>query len=356
LKALVEGVEDAFLKIPQIRFGRSDKIFERLANQWTMRYGGAAMLIAVPCVLSLLLGERLGAEFYLMLLFAAVLLAGVLGGMGPGLLATVMAAIIGSEIPLRRLSLSELHVLLALGTLVSIGGALRAGLLNVHMRIEANRQLEQQILEVSEDERRRIGHDLHDHLGQHLTGISLLSEMVTQQLASGAKPDPAKIETITRLVSEAVGITRDIAKSLSPITLELEGLSSAIMELAETSSSLFGIRCVCDYDENDLGLDQTSSLHLFRVVQEAVNNSVRHGKAKNVRIGLTRSGSDVVLTIVDDGVGLSEKTTGNPGLGLRIMQHRARILNASLIAERASTEGGTVVTCTCPLDGKVLRS
>src|SRR5262249_41830377 len=153
----------------------------------------------------------LGAGIYLILLLLAVLVAGVLGGLGPGLLATGIAAIVGNQVPLQTLSINELHLLVAEGALVSIGGALRAGLLKAHMRYESRLKLEQQILEISEDERRRIGHDLHDRLGQHLTGISLLTEMESQQLSNGGRPDPARLEKITQLVSEAVGITRDLA-------------------------------------------------------------------------------------------------------------------------------------------------
>jgi signal transduction histidine kinase len=340
------------VRIPELEFGSSPRVtFERLTQQWTIRYGLAVVAIAVPWALSLLLGQRLEAEFYLILLFSAVLVVSVLGGMGPGLLATAFAAIIGNQVRVPMLSVSELDLVVTQGALLSIGGALRAGFLKAHMRLETNRKMEQQILEISDDERRRIGHDLHDRLGQHLTGISLLSEMVTQELAASGKTDPARIETITRLVSEAVALTRDLAKSLSPITLELEGLPSAVAELADTSSSLLGIHCVCEYDQQDLALEPARSLHLFRVVQEAVNNSVRHGKAKNVRIQLSRDSKAVTVTIVDDGVGLSQNTTVHSGLGLRIMQHRARLLNASLVVQRVSPGGGTIVTCICPLDG-----
>ena len=81
-----------------------------------------------------------------------------------------------------------------------------------------------------------------------------------------------------------------------------------------------------------------------------MNNSVRHGKARNVRIGLSRNGETVNLTVTDDGSGLSEKTMANPGIGLRIMQYRAKMLGASLSVERATGSGGTVVTCSCPIE------
>ncbi|HWP39650.1 MAG TPA: sensor histidine kinase, partial [Tepidisphaeraceae bacterium] len=234
----------------------------------------------------------------------------------------------------------------------AVGGILRSTRLKARQRLQANLRLEQQVLEISDDERRRIGHDLHDGLGQHLTGISLLSETMAQQLRAGRRPDPASVETITRLVSQAVGITRDLAKSLWPVTLERDGLVAAVEELADMTSALFNINCTADFDEPQLVLDRARAQHLYRIIQEAVNNSIRHGKAHNVRITLRRPQRDLLaVTIVDDGSGLSSKTTANPGLGLQIMQYRARMLGASLTVERASEAGGTIVTCCCPLGG-----
>jgi signal transduction histidine kinase len=294
-------------------------------------------------------------------MFALILATATLAGIGPGLVTTVLMIVIARWLPAERLSLSQLAMLGIQGCLVSlVGGLLNSARRSAREGLAANLQLEQQILEIGDDERRRIGHDLHDGLGQHLTGISLLSETMAQQIASGQGPNPATVETITRLVSEAVGITRDIAKSLSPVTLERDGFIAAIEELAETSSALFGIDCewVHHDEDQDLPLDRARSLHLFRIVQEAVNNSVRHGKARHVQIQLSRlSGNKISVGVTDDGSGLSQKTMSNPGLGLRIMQYRARMLDATLTVERATLKGGTVVTCTCPIaDGSADRS
>jgi signal transduction histidine kinase len=292
-------------------------------------------------------GRLLGTEFYL-LQFASILLAGVFGGLGPGLVATALMAF-GDRYLLFK-SYDELVRLMIEGTLVSfVGGTLRAERLKVHQQLETNLQLERQILEISDNERRRIGGDLHDGLGQHLMGISLLSESIGQQLSRGDKLNPEKLGSITRLASEAVHITRDLARSLSPITLEREGLSRALAELAETSSSILGINCKYTSGRQAFALDRTRSLHVFRIVQEAVSNSVRHGKAKNVRIELTSDDSHVHATVVDDGRGLSAETTQKPGLGLRIMRYRANILGAELTVKRADASGGTMVSCKCPL-------
>jgi signal transduction histidine kinase len=284
-----------------------------------------------------------------MLLFCAIVVATVAGGFAPGAAATGLALLAGHLLSPQLLP-AQSRVLAVEGVLVSfIGGTLRAARIKADERLRANLLLEQQILEISDDERRRIGHDLHDGLGQHLTGISLLSETMSQQLAAGKSPNPADVETVTRLVSEAVGITRDLAKSLSPVTLERDGLIAAIEELTATSSTLLGIHCRGDFLDENLKLDRTRSLHLYRIIQEAVNNSVRHGKAKQIAISVRQDDGVLRVTVTDDGSGLSEKTIAKPGLGLRIMQYRSRMLGATLAVERAGASGGTVVTCVCPI-------
>ncbi|HEY7090882.1 MAG TPA: sensor histidine kinase [Tepidisphaeraceae bacterium] len=311
--------------------------------------------VALAGVVTILLGRYLEKYACLFIFFAAILLSNVLAGLGPGLLATALSIGVILTAPPPGLTKSELIFLATQGVLVSIvGGTLRTTRLKARERLAANLNLEQRILEIGDDERRRIGHDLHDGLGQHLTGISLLTETMSQEIEAGKTPDPDTVENITRLVSEAVRLTRDLAKSLSPVTLEQDGLVAAIEELAEMASSLFGIRCNWESDSVDVAFDRARSLHLFRIVQEAVNNSVRHGKARNVRIGMIRNGESVTLTVADDGSGLSEKTMHNPGLGLRIMEYRARMLGAALSVERASSVGGTVVTCTCPIDQRAV--
>jgi signal transduction histidine kinase len=323
------------------------RALDQISGRWA-RYGVAVAVVAIGYGVSRLFGHMLDLEVYL-LPFLSILIVSIVGGLGPGLLATALAAIATYQ-TVRGDGLAAIVRVTIEGALLSlVGGSLRKEQRRVNESLEANLKLERQVLEISDDERRRIGLDLHDRLGQQLTGISLLSETLAQQLTADEKPDLRKVETITRLVSEAVGITRDLAGNLSPITLVREGLPAAIAELAETSSSVFGIRCICESQVKDLTLDNARSLHVFRMVQEAVSNSVRHGRAKNVRIGLRSDNAQLIVTVIDDGSGLSPKTTATPGLGLRIMHYRARILSASLTVERTAPSGGTTVTCRCPL-------
>lgn len=297
------------------------------------------------------------SEMRLLCGFVAVLISAIVTGLAGGLTTTIAACTAAWIWRSPTTTFADVEVLLIEGGLISaVCAAFQSMRRKASERLARSLKLEQQILEISDDERRRIGHDLHDGLGQHLTGISLLSETISQQLEAGVAPDRLAVETITRLVSEAVRITRDLAKSLSPMTLERDGFLAATEELAETASVLFNINCRWDCDEGDMPIDRTRSLHLYRIVQEAVNNSVRHGRAKNVYIGVRRYGNEALITVTDDGSGLSPKTMNRPGLGLRIMQYRARMLHASLAVERANASGGTVVTCRCPIDVSLIGS
>lgn len=340
------------MQSPRLILAENTAALVHLARRRTVRYGIAVAAVAVSGCIGYRIGPSIDRDFYLTILFASMLLASVAGGLGPGLLATVIATVIGDRVPDGRLTTPDIRLLAIEGILVSIvGGALRSARVKAREQLAATLRLEQQIMEVGEDERRRIGHDLHDGLGQHLTGISLLTGTISQQIEAGHKPDHRSMESVTQLVSEAIGITRDLAKTLSPITLEQEGFAAAVDELADSTSALFGIDCDWEYDGPELPLDRARSQNLYRIVQEAVNNSVRHGNATEVKIVAERKPAELLVQITDNGSGLSAKTMSNPGLGLRIMQYRCRMLGGTLAVARLNAEGGTVVTCHCPLDG-----
>lgn len=321
----------------------------RWLQSWWARYLYALIPVAVAALVEMPFGRLSDGSVQMLILFLGILAGSVFGGLGPGLVGTALAA--GSAylflLP-DEAHAPALRLLVAQGVLLSVvGGLLRTTRRRADAVWRANRELERQVLEISDAERSRIGHDLHDGLGQHLTGISLLTESLAQRIAAGAQPTAADIEPITQLAGEAVARTRDLARSLSPVALEQDGLMVGLEELAAHVSTLLKVRCECDFQTNAVQLDTRKSLHLYRIAQEAASNSVRHGKAKNVWIGLQRSGDSLILTVRDDGSGLSAKTTRNPGMGLRIMEYRARMVGAQLTIERAAPEGGTVVTCIC---------
>jgi PAS domain S-box-containing protein len=205
-------------------------------------------------------------------------------------------------------------------------------------------QMEKELLEISHREQMRIGQDLHDGLGQHLTGITFLTRALEKKLAAQGLPEAAEVAEVSRLVMQALSQTRSLARGLFPVALESKGLIAAFRELATTVEEVFGVACMLDCDESVSIRDQIVATHLFRLAQEAVSNAVRHGKAKNVVIEFKRAGDYLALAVHDDGVGLPKEGPKAQGLGLKIMQYRAQKVGGVLNLQPGE-RGGTVVTC-----------
>ena len=218
----------------------------------------------------------------------------------------------------------------------------------VLVRDVTDRQLlEKEILEIANQEQIRIGQDLHDGLGQHLTGITFLTRALERKLSAREIPEAAEAAEIGRLVIQALSQTRNLARGIFPVELESSGLVAAFHELAGTVEELFQISCVVECPNDAPLADQSVANHLFRFAQEAVNNSVKHGKASCVAIRLRRAEQQLILSISDNGVGLPKQGIKLKGLGLRIMGYRAQKLGGTLDLESPAT-GGTSVTCTIP--------
>jgi PAS domain S-box-containing protein len=210
--------------------------------------------------------------------------------------------------------------------------------------ITERRRLEAEVLKISEMERQRIGQDLHDTLGQVLTGVGYLSDVLQQKLAAKSLPEADSVAEIESLVNEAVDTTRSLARGLCPVRLEPEGFMGALNELASQVRDLFDVSCTFVCEKPILVHDGAVARHLYHISQEAVNNAIRHGKAKELLIRLTESNGSAVLTIKDDGVGLPRPEKRVKGMGLRIMNYRAEMIGASLDV-RNDPKGGTVVRC-----------
>jgi two-component system, LuxR family, sensor kinase FixL len=215
--------------------------------------------------------------------------------------------------------------------------------------ITERRILEQRLLEISDEERRRIGQDLHDGLGQMLTGIGLITQNLARRMAKQAHPVAGEIEEITGLVKDADQFARALARGLVPVDLEANGLSSALHRLAENAGRLFSVNCRFEEVSGEaLVADNTASTHFYRIAQEAVSNAVKHGKASEIVVTLAVGEDQVRLRVKDNGVGFPDELEKERGMGVNIMQYRARIIGGSLEIRR-DPAGGTVVTCTMPL-------
>ena len=205
-------------------------------------------------------------------------------------------------------------------------------------------QLEREVLEASERERRRIGHELHDGLGQRLTAASLALNAL-HDLA----PEPtARVAEISRSLRGAIAETRHLSHGLAPVPLEEHGLTDALAEMAESTGREGAIRVIFECPEPIRITKPEAGIHLFRIAQEAVHNALKHATPGEIRIGLERHGDALQLEVEDDGTGLPEPLRPSAGIGLRVMHHRAELLGGTLEIG-ASPAGGTLVRCRCPL-------
>ena len=205
------------------------------------------------------------------------------------------------------------------------------------------RRLDQEIAQVADRERRRLGHDLHDKLGQHLTGTALAAQVLKEKLAARCDPETSDAENLVRCLEEGIDFTRNLARGFFSPELKAEGLVVALQNLAETVSEQSGIKCVLSGEELIPIHDSTVANQLYRIAQEAVTNSVKHAVANHIDIRLAMDGSEVCLSVVDDGVGFPDKPRSE-GLGLHLMRHSAA-LSGGTFDIRRNGQKGTIATC-----------
>jgi PAS domain S-box-containing protein len=214
--------------------------------------------------------------------------------------------------------------------------------------ITERKRLEKAVLEVSVREQRRIGQDLHDGLGQHLTGVAFMARVLQNKLTDGSLEEASEAAKIVALVNEAIKKTRELARGLLPVVSEARGLMTALERWAGEVSDLFQISCLFECGSPVLIHDETLADHLYYIAHEAVNNAINHGKAKNIAIRLTPGNGGGILQIEDDGRGFEKTAVSQSGLGLRIMNYRANMIGASLVVQSVPAEG-TLVCCRFPV-------
>jgi PAS domain S-box-containing protein len=214
--------------------------------------------------------------------------------------------------------------------------------------ITERKHLEKAILDISAREQRRIGQDLHDGLGQHLTGIAFMAKVHEAKLAEQNRSETEDAAKIVKLVNEAIHKTRELARGLLPVVSDSEGLMSALQMWAAEVEDLFGVSCRFQCETPVLIHDDTVATHLYHIAQEAVSNAIKHGDPRKVIIQLTAEDGRGRLLIKDDGKGIQENPVHTQGMGLHIMNYRAGVIGGVLEARR-DTQRGTVVSCTFPV-------
>jgi PAS domain S-box-containing protein len=234
-------------------------------------------------------------------------------------------------------------------SILPAGGSAPAHVITTGIDITERKQMESALLEVGGRVQRRIGQDLHDGLGQHLTGIAFMSKVLQQQLAESGAPQAPQAGKIVRLVNDAIDRTRELARGLLPVFSEAEGLMSALQQYAAEVEDLFTVSCRFECPEPIPITDLGRATHLYHIAQEAVSNALKHGGPEHILISLSREGGVGTLRLEDDGTGLADLPAGHSGLGLRIMSYRATMVGGSLDIRRRSPTG-TAICCRFPIE------
>jgi signal transduction histidine kinase len=217
--------------------------------------------------------------------------------------------------------------------------------------ITEREQLEKAILNISAREQRRIGQDLHDGLGQHLTGIAFMAKVHETRLAEKRVDETADAAKLVKLVNEAIHKTRELARGLLPVVSDEHGLMSALQLWAAEVEDIFNVPCRFQCDTPVLIQDDGIATHLYHIAQEAVHNALKHGRSKSIWIGLTAEHGRGTLLVKDDGSGIAELREHSQGMGLHIMKYRAGMIGGTLDV-RPDLIRGTIVTCTFPIHTK----
>jgi PAS domain S-box-containing protein len=248
-----------------------------------------------------------------------------------------------AEARLRRPDGGSIDVMASVKT-ISYGGE-RAALLMLQDLTDLQ-LLRKEVVDISEEEQRRFGRDLHDSHCQDLTAISFFAENIASDLEAKDPETAAQLHTLANMISKSAENVHAIAASLGLQQLEEIGLEMALRGMADRFGRQFQLTCQVTVDESCKALDVNQATHLYRIAQEATSNAARHGQAKTVDIKLTANGRTRRLEVRDDGTGFSVEETA-AGLGLRTMKYRAAVIQGTLhVASRPGT--GTTVTCLLP--------
>lgn len=209
--------------------------------------------------------------------------------------------------------------------------------------ITERKQLEKEILNISERERQKIGQELHDDLGQHLVGIEVMTKVLRKNLENSSPEDARYAGEIYTLVKEAIVKTRRLARGLCPVHLVANGFEHALSELASSATSMFGITCTFTCPATVPVTDNTRATNLYYIAKESIHNAVEHGHADRIDVELVEEQGFIRMNVRDNGRGM-RPCASSRGMGLRIMSYRARMIGANLRVY-PSEQGGTVVTC-----------
>ena len=221
--------------------------------------------------------------------------------------------------------------------------------------VEERTRLEHELLEITEKERHRLGLDLHDDLGQRLTGIALMLKALEVKLEKKRLPEATDAKKLHGLVDQAINHAHGLAHDLASLDSQEEDISLALKTLAKRAREMFNVTCGFRRTGENASLPSTVVRQLYKITQEAVTNGIKHGKASGVQIALANTGEHLVIKVKNNGLPFPDLKDQNPGMGLRIMRYRANVIGGSLDV-RANGSRGAVVTCSLPLGTEIIES
>lgn len=212
--------------------------------------------------------------------------------------------------------------------------------------IEARERLELELVHISEREQRRMGHDIHDSLCQHLTGTALAGQVLVQNLKAQQSAHADGAVRVVELIEDGIRHARHIASGLNSVGRSGNGLMEALEDFAASTNELFKVSCRFECPLPVM-VNDVHAEHLYRIAQEAVGNAIKHGRAKNIEIRLEANKGGKRLRIIDDGAGRPPFHANGKGMGLRIMSYRADRIGAKF-SIRPRDPSGTIVNCLLP--------
>jgi signal transduction histidine kinase len=225
---------------------------------------------------------------------------------------------------------------------------LAANNLRLQEEIGRRRKLERQILAVAESEKQRISLELHDGLGQHLTGVSFVARTLADKLRTAEHAEAKEAEWLVKLLNEAITRTRALARGLWPVSLERDTVGQSILKLADDLESIFGVSCTVQVIDEPRIPSQFAAHHVFRIVQEAATNAIKHGHARRLTFRLEMVGDEFTFCVINDGLPVDpEQLAAGKGLGVVGMRLRADAVGGHLSIEPLPS-GGSEVTLALP--------
>jgi len=216
--------------------------------------------------------------------------------------------------------------------------------LELHAALAERWRLQMEMNQISEERQKMIGQELHDGLGQQLTGIAFLVSSLYETLGAKSVPEVPIVHQVKHLLGEAMSVIRSLSRGLYPVALETGGLSSALYQLAEYAQMSSGVECTVQSMASANVVDKAIALNLYRIAQEAVCNALRHSKAQLIEIKLSEAGEKYMLSVEDNGIGFpGESMTKSGTLGLRSMRCRADLIGAAIEVRQNPGRGTSIV-------------